>query len=333
VSQHEAVLRRQARRLVRWYPREWRARYGDEFTELLVADLDERPHAPLRTFDVAVSGATARLAAAGVAGRTLDPETQPARSLASAGGGALLFVLAAVALWSQLTIGWQWAPPEARATAWAMYVMSVGLLTLVALLAAAVVPVLATALARVVTGRGRGLAGPFLALVAGGAFLVVGAHHFANGWPGTGGHPWPDRGVVPGGVAAFAWASSLSVTSYWMHPGALAAFPPAEVAWMVLSPLTLIVVGLATTRLLRRLRVSPRLVRYERRLSGVAALAMATFLTGAALWVFDGGPGPHELFHVGAIDVVELVAMLAGMGLVAQTMRTGTMGPRRALSS
>ena len=34
----------------------------------------------------------------------------------------------------------------------------------------------------------------------------------------------------------FGWASTLSVTSYWAHPAALASSPPAELAWMVLSP-------------------------------------------------------------------------------------------------
>ena len=48
MSEREAALRRRARRALRWYPREWRARYGEEFTELLMADFDERPHVPVR---------------------------------------------------------------------------------------------------------------------------------------------------------------------------------------------------------------------------------------------------------------------------------------------
>ena len=44
---------------------------------------------------------------------------------------------------------------------------------------------------------------------------------------------------VPGGVAAYAWASTLFVTSYWLHPAALGHFPGAELAWMVASPLAL----------------------------------------------------------------------------------------------
>ena len=38
--------------LLRWYPRGWRARYGDEFAELLLAELAERPRGWRRTADV-----------------------------------------------------------------------------------------------------------------------------------------------------------------------------------------------------------------------------------------------------------------------------------------
>ena len=45
---------------------------------------------------------------------------------------------------------------------------------------------------------------------------------------------------MPAGVAAFSWAATLSVSSYWAHPAALAAFPAGEIAWMAVSPLALV---------------------------------------------------------------------------------------------
>ena len=119
-------------------------------------------------------------------------------------------------------------------------------LGLVALLA--VLPVAWTAASRLARGQARVLAVPSALFLAGLAVMIVGGRHFGNGWPGTGGHPWARTGLVPGGVAAFAWASTLSVSSFWAHPAALAAFPAAELAWMVLSPLALacLVAGAAT---------------------------------------------------------------------------------------
>jgi hypothetical protein len=51
-----------AARLLRWYPKGWRSRYGEEFTELLISDISERPGSWARTADVARGGIVARLA-------------------------------------------------------------------------------------------------------------------------------------------------------------------------------------------------------------------------------------------------------------------------------
>jgi hypothetical protein len=306
---------RRAARLLRWYPREWRARYGDEFTEFLLAELEERPRCFHRSVDVARAGATARLAAAGLGGHPLKGDGLDRRSLATLTTALSIFSVVAVALWAQLTIDWQWAPPATRATSLAMVVMSSGILIVGALCLLAAAPV-AWRAARSVVTHWRRLLGPIGLVVGGLVVLAVGTHHFANGWPGTGGRPWPDQGIVPGGVAAYAWASTLFVTTYWLHPAALARFPGPEVAWMLVSPVAVGALIVGATRVVLRVDLPPRVLRYERRLGRVAAVATTVFLTGAALWVVDGGAGPRNLFHIGSIDVVEMAA-LALMMLVA----------------
>ncbi len=321
----KADPRHRAARSLRWYPREWRVRYGEEFTEMLDAEIEERPRSLRRSADLARSGLTARLAAAGLGGQPLDTECSGRRSLAALAAALSIFTVVAVALWAQLTIGWQWAPPATRATSLAMVVMSLGLLGVGALCLLAIAPVTWLALRSIAT-RWRHLLGP-IGLVAGGlVVLAVGTHHFANGWPGTRGHHWADQGMVPGGIAASAWASTLFVTSYWLHPGALARFPGGEVAWMLVSPVALVALIVGATRIVRRVDLSPRVVRYERRLGLLALVTTAFFLTGAALWVVDGGPGPRNLFHIGAIDVVELVVLAVLMvvtGRAAVRVTTG----------
>jgi hypothetical protein len=300
--------RHRAARLLLWYPGEWRARYGEEFVELLVAELEERPRSLRRGVDLARSGLTARVAAAGLGGQPLDTEASGRRSLATLAAALSIFSVVAVALWAQLTIGWQWSPPATRATSVAMVLMSSALLVVGALCLLAIAPVAWLAV-RSITTRWRHLLGPIGLVVGGLAVLVVGTHHFANGWPGTRGHPWADQGMVPGGVAAYAWASTLFVTSYWLHPSALAQFPGGEVAWMLVSPVAVAALIVGATRIVRRVDLSRRVVHYERRLGLLAAVTTAIFLTGAALWVVDGGPGPRNLFHIGSIDVVELAAL------------------------
>ena len=317
----ESDVRSRSRRHLRWYPKEWRTRYGDEFVELLLSDIQERPSSLRRTLDIVRHGMMARSAAAGLGGQPLDHEDAERRSLIAVGGALSIFIVFALAMWSQLTIGWQWSSPNTVSTSWAMFVMSAAIVVFALMCLAAAAPVLWSVGRRLVRGRVTDLWAPLLLTIGGIAVLVVGTHHFANGWPGTGGHPWSRQGIVPGGVAAYAWASTLFVTSYWAHPAALGGFPATEVGWMVLSPLALTSLLVGSAKLVRRLELSSGVLLYERRLTLGATLAMAAFFTGAGMWVFDGGPGPSNLFHIGAIDLVDLVAIALAMALTGLAVR------------
>jgi len=331
--------RERAARLLRWYPRAWRARYGEEFTELLIADLAERPGSAARTADVIRGGLVARLADAGLCGCALQaagraPElarAQARASLASLACCAAVFLGVGGAIWSQLVIGWQWSAPHTVGTAVATFVMTGTVLVLAALALIAALPVAWTVATRLTRGqargRGRGLAVPSALFLAGLAIMIVGGRHFGNGWPGTGGHPWARTSLVPGGVAAFSWASTLSVSSFWAHPAALAAFPAAELTWMALSPLALacLVAGAATA--VRRTELSPALLRFEGRLGVAACGTMAVFLGAGCAWLAGRAAPPGSLFRPGAIDAAGLAVMALALGVACQAARQSRLGP------
>jgi len=305
---------RRATRLLRWYPPAWRDRYGDEFTELLIAEFAERPRSWRRAGDVARGGLLARLTGAGLTGHDLEPSQQVKVGLATAVCSLAAFLVFGIAMWAQLTVGWEWAAPSATATRVGMVAMSAAALLLAVLVVLAVPPLAIAAVREIVQRRTRDLRGSLLLAAAGAVVLAVGSHHFQNAWPGTGGHSWAQQGLVPGGVAAFSWAATLSVSSYWAHPGALAAFPAAEVAWMAVSPLALIALVAGIARTMRRLDWSPRLLRYEAWLVGAAAAGTTVFLAGACCWVLAEGSRPG-LFHAGAIDVVSLAVMVLALSV------------------
>jgi hypothetical protein len=271
----------------------------------------------------------ARLGEAGLSGGAPEPGTERARisaSLASLACCAAAFAGVGGAMWSQLTTGWQWSAPASAGVTVAMFTMSAAMLALAVVALLAVLPVAW----RVVTVRPPGLRGPSALFAAGLAVVVVGGRHFGNGWPGTGGHPWAHLGLVPGGVAAFSWASTLSVSSFWAHPAALAAFPAAELTWMALSPLAVAgaVAGAATA--VRRAGLSPAVLRFETRLGRAACAAMAVFLAGACAWVaapYGAGqvPGP---FHPGAIDAAGLVVLILGLAVGRQAAAQAGAGAR-----
>jgi hypothetical protein len=302
-----AAADRRAAALLRWYPAGWRARYGDEFAELLAADLAERPSCWRRTADIVRCGLSARLGEAGLTARALDPAAQVRASLATVSCGLAAFLTLGLAMLAQLAIGWQWTSPGGAATT-AGSVLMCGAAGAVALLGViAAVPLAGRALAGLIRGRQPGW--PAGLLAAGGLVLVAGAHHFQSRWPGTGGMAGY-RGLVPGGLAAFGWASTLAVSSYWAHPGVLAGFPVLQLAWVVLSPVALLGLAAGTAAVIRRQPLPPRLAAREARLAGAAALAACVFFSGAACWVFGPGSAAAGLFHAGVMDV-------AGLGVMA----------------
>jgi hypothetical protein len=318
---------RDAQRLLRCYPRAWRARYGDEFIELLVAEWADEPRSARRTVNVVTSGLVARLSSGGLVGPVLNGSDQARASLAALIVALAAFLVLGVSMWAQLTIGWQWSPPSTGDTVIALVAMTVTVWAFAVLAVAAAAPVVWSVVRAFRQRAAQGLGRPALLMASGLMILVVGGRHFGNGWPGTGGHPWAHQGLVPGGVAAFCWASTLSVSSYWMHPLALSNFPPAEVAWMICSPLALVAIAVGAAKVVRRVQLSEPTLRYEVRVGQVTAVAMALFVVAAGLWVLRGGAGPHGLFATGVIDRVALVAMVATFGVAVRSLGRANAGP------
>jgi len=112
--------------------------------------------------------------------------------------------------------------------------------------------------------------------------------------------------------------------AYWAHPGALAAFPAAELAWMAVSPIALACAVAAAATLVRRTEFSPRLLAFEARLGTVACAVMAVFLAGCSCWVATGGQ--RSLFHAGLIDVAGVTMMALAFGIAQRAARTAWLG-------
>ena len=299
---------RRVSRLLRCYPRSWRARYGDEFTELLLAELAERPRSWRRTADVVSSGLLARFTRAGLTSHELPPAEQIRAGLATLGCALAALMTFGVAMLAQLATGLQWASPRAGATAAGAAIMSVAAGCLVLIGIAAATPVAWRAIIAVLVNQDARLAGPVAVALTSAVILVAGSRHFQNGWPGTGGTA-AQHGLVPAGLAAFGWASTLSVSSYWAHPALLGAFPRPEVAWMIVSPFAVIGLVAGVAIVMRRLILPPMLLRYQSFLASAASLAAVIFLVGAASWVLGPRPGQEGLFHPGLVDTLGLMAM------------------------
>jgi hypothetical protein len=347
---------RRSGRLIRWYPRPWRDRYGAEFAELLIADIAERPRSPRRSLDVMRGGIRARLADAGLAGFPLPlaaagPMLEQARqrqvsaslgSFSCALGGFLVF---GAALWSQLLINWQFSvrisafnhgtspigrlPQTPRGDAFLAVFTTWSMLVLLVLLVLAALPVLATVVGRIARGREPRLIKPAVVLAASLFVLFAGGRHFENNWLGTGGH----HALIPSGLAAFIWAVTLFVSSYWGHPAMLATLPVGERAWMTLSPLVLAAAVASAAVLVRRARLSPRAAAFEAGLGLLACVTMAAFVVCYGVWIaarVRPHPGLPAGIGVGATNATIIALLALALAVAAQAARMAVRGLRQA---
>jgi hypothetical protein len=325
-------VERRAEQLVRFYPARWRARYGEEFVELLVDDLRERPCALRRDLDVVAHGVWSRLAFRGVVGDVVDAQRRRRSALTALAGVAVVFVVFGIGVWSQLAVGWAWSAPTDPGTRTAMVLMSGALLGLAFVTALVIAMLFGAAISSLFRGGTPRPWRPAVTMLAAAVGLYLGCHHFGAAWPGTGGHPWSGRGLVPAWVARLGWAGTLWISAYWAHPAELRSFPASQVAWMALSPAAWMVLFGAGLRFGRHAQLRASLERLVIVAAGVAVGLMAVFLAGAGTWVLTGGPGPSGLFAAGKIDLVT-VAML-GSGLIFAThllWRAGTRPAGRVL--
>jgi hypothetical protein len=310
VSPHSAAT--PADHLLRWYPQAWRDRYGEEFAALLLAEIEEQPRSWRRTADVAMSGVVARLSFSGLAS---GPLTQARAAIATTACILAAFAGFGTSLWSQLVATSRIQSSHRPLAGVGLAVLTVTLACL-AVLATAGGASLIGPIGRALRGSGRvRVLPPLLAGIGSSAALVTGGIHLAAHWPVRG------HSGVPASLASFAWAETFSINAYWAHPGTLSLMHPARLAWMLASPIALIVLLASATVLLRRVELSMRVLRFHTRLLSAALLAMVPMLGAAAAWVLASQHATDAAVQTGTLDLVLVAGMGAALAAVVRTTR------------
>jgi hypothetical protein len=203
------------------------------------------------------------------------------------------------------------------------------MLALLVLALLAALPVLATVARRIVGGQRAGLTGPAAVLVAALTATFIGGRHLENNWLGTGGH----HALIPSGLAAFIWASTLFVSSYWVHPAMFAALHLDQRIWMALSPIAFTAAVTSAALLVRRARIGSGVARFEARLGLLACVAMAVLVAGDGAWIV------HEVrvapwlplgLSVGFINVAIAVVLALALAVALKAALMAIVGLRQA---
>jgi hypothetical protein len=287
--------------LLRLYPRAWRARYGAELEELMLASSRGRISWRVRA-NVVVGALRERLRAAGLAGDS--PPAEQAR------GGALLVLCA----WVVFVVGgtivqkfsehWQGATPAAART-----------------VPSAAFDVL---LAGAALGAALVLAGIALTLPALVRFLRDG------GWPLV-----RERIAIAGVLTAVAAACAAGL-AWWAHGLTEAQRNGADARYTAVAAIAGLVLlaclaawTAAAVACARRLHLTHRVLVTEAALAGGVAVAMAAMTAATAVWWGAVARSAQPGFFGGAHPLAPQLVVATALMLVATV--TGAAGARQAL--
>jgi hypothetical protein len=326
-----------AARLLRWYPRAWRERYGEEFADHLGQEFADRPVDLGRSVNVAYKGLVARTGDIGLSNSSVNLRGQTRAALGTSLAFIALMVVVMLNLWSRAMLAWsgrQYHPVPVSATT-GFLTIALGLL--LALLAAVVLTVAFFVARQIFHGRVRRLVGPSVLAVSSGGYLLYAARRFptmlAPYVDGTHGLRQLSLSNPGGSLANFAQVM-WELTQSWVAPwGQGIPAGPSSIQNVIddCVPLAMFAFGVALALLIRRVefpQASERLV-----LSTVALLGTFTgvFFVAYIVWSAVGGPSHDEYFAPEApwLGVVYLLLLALIPSLV---IRSGFLAWRRQSS-
>lgn len=291
-----------AGRLLRWYPRAWRDRYGDEFLALLGEEIDEQPRSWRREVDVRWHGVRARLAVAGL-GELPVRDRNAMRIAQTVSLSCVLGCL--ISLWSQILRGGGSAESYGPSVT-SMRIVLLVTFAAIGLRAVAASRTVATRLRRATAdGKARALGPPLLSIGIGATLFSAG---FAAVW-------LPQHSAItPAGITTTA---TESISTYWLHPGLLSEVPGAQIAWMVISPLALALVVAGSIGLRRVL--DDEALTGRPAAASIPVVLLPALLT-SAWWVVSSQHFQRSNLRAGTLDVV-MIALMAGLLVVLSMLR------------
>ena len=309
---------------MRWYPRTWRERYGDEFVDHLEQEIDDRPHDINRTLNVIYKGLGTRLGELGVFDTNLDPTRHARAAVASTFAASGVFLAVALNYWSSAMINWNGGPhPSSILATWCTGAITVLVAAMALGVLALFLSLLAVAARRLVRRQAKGATVPLALVLASSVYLIYAARESLHYVVARGGIAWGHPGWAIKQLAGVCQAVTSSVYLAWMSPNR--AFDPGSNFVNALMPIFLVALCLGVATLIRRMELSGPLERVGRAASRTLGAMMAAFMLVFLLLTLSGGTGDVMNFAQPLrpwILIVELIVMslmaLAGLSSARQ---------------
>jgi hypothetical protein len=305
---------RRAMRLIRWYPRGWRQRYGEEFADHLEQEFAVRRVDYRRSLNVAYKGLVARVDDIGLSPNSVNPAGRTRAALGTSFVLMALMAVFALNFWSWAMILWSartYHPIPVDATT-GILTATTGLLLIV--LGFMTLIVIVCAVRQIVRGRGRPLVAPFVFAVGSGAFLYYSVRWLPNmlarySHMFQGGYRWTHPGPAAYGLAFIAHRVTQPWISMW-DPG-ISGEPTSQAVMNDLAPLAVLVFAVSMAFLVRRVELPRICERHGSVTIVLLSILSGVFLLALVAWFTAGGPMYATFGETGNIAGVAYLIFLA----------------------
>jgi hypothetical protein len=270
---------KRAHRALRWYPHEWRSRYGDEFELMLESEITDTPHSPTRAANVILGGLRNRLAYVGLVGNVLTPAQRHRASFSVLALCSTVFFTFGVVTWSKFQLGdyhFNFVTWYGSSSLGVIYViMSWAFVCLIAIALLAVVPLWLRGLHQALLAKSRGLMARLCILPASIGLLAWGFLRFDAAIRNMLQGPNPSRANL--GISMLIYDAYIQVRSFVGRPSQLFNARPdiAIEMWSgLVEVLAVVLIGVGVATVIARVDLSPRLLAFERRLTQLSMVIM-----------------------------------------------------------
>jgi hypothetical protein len=279
---------RRAERLLKFYPKTWRARYGVEFVDLMEQSLTDEPHKAKRTMNIALKSFKVRLGDLGVMGSTTEGANASRNALSTTTVLATFFSVFALFYWSSTMVSWNSNPRIATSFTVSLWTgaITVSTMILVSTLVAIGVIFIFHALKFSVSKRERRFVWPLTLFLAAAVLIVNGVHQFTRYTIARGGIQWSLTGSALKQVAGVTqWATQSII---W-GPSWTGGNTFSQGLLHISTTSAVIVLAFAVAKLIRLSEFSLTASRVGIRATKLLSLGMFLFLLSCGGWELAGG--------------------------------------------
>jgi len=330
---------RRASRLLRWYPNQWRERYGDEFADHLEQEFADRPINLGRTINIAYKGLVARVSDMGLSNDEVNPEGLTRSALGTNFALIALMFVIMLDFWSRSMLAWsgrRYHPIPVSATTG---ILTVAMWLLLVALGAILLTIAVSVVRQLVCGRARPLAGPSVLAAVSGGFLLYVARTFpsllapyVDGTQGLRGMHLSQPGTDIANLAQITWELTQRWVAPWNQGGMFQGRSGVQVVMDDCVPIAMFVFGVAIALLIRRVEL-PRIgVRFVFPTLALLGGLMGVFFVAYLAWSAVGGPSNYDYFFPESrwLGIVYLIVLaLVPVLVVRSTLLAKRYQPRR----